>query len=215
MSAMDTPSIRQQRIIVVAFFLIIGAVVWWQSSPDSSHYPVQKFSKTFVPESAAEVDFTMAEAAWSDLQIDRQGNLEVNAQTESALLEAVALMQSRPSELLTARMALLLEKQFGATASQQIVQLLALLKNYKDAEQRFWAEHGDTDPPPHAALFELQDKLLGATLAKQLFSEQRRLADMMLASRRIRNDATLTEAERGRALLDLQEMVQDEGARSE
>jgi lipase chaperone LimK len=41
-------------------------------------------------------------------------------------------------------------------------------------------------------------------LAKQMFSEQRRLTNMMLASQQIRNDARLTQAEKERALSDLQ-----------
>jgi hypothetical protein len=211
MLATATPSIFQQRIVLVVFLVVIGLVVWWQNAGDRSA-PVQKFSQTRLPDGFDELDFTNAEAAWSGLHIDLQGNLQIDALTETALLDAMALMQGPPSELPMTRMAFLLEKQFGATASEQIMALLPLLKNYKDAEQRWWEENSSKDPPPHAELFRLQDELLGETLAKQMFSEQRRLANMMLASQRIRNDASLTQAEKDQALTDLQKTIQDTGA---
>ena len=111
-----------------------------------------------------------------------------------------------------ARMAFLLEKQFGAAASQQVMELLPVLKDYKEAEQRWWVENGSRNPPPHAELFRLQDELLGETLAKKMFSEQRRLVNMMLASQRIRNDDSLTQTEKDQALMALQQTVQEEGA---
>src|SRR5688500_8886756 len=111
-----------------------------------------------------------------------------------------------------ARMAFLLEKQFGATASQQIMELLPILKNYKEAEQRWWEENGSKNPPPHAELFRLQDELLGETLAKKMFSEQRRLATVMLANHKIRNDPSLTQTEKDQALRDLQKTFQEKGA---
>jgi len=210
---MATPSIVQQRVVLVVFLAIIGAVVWWQNAGDRPEYTVQKFSK---PPIADAVDFSSAEAAWSDLRIDSQGNLQIDALTESALLDAIALMSDQPSDGRSARIAFLLEKQFGATASKQIMELLPALKNYKEAEQRWWTENGNRNPPPHAELFELQDELLGETLAKQLFSEQRRLVSVMLASQQIREDAALTPAEKEQALMRLQESVRDEeGARVE
>jgi hypothetical protein len=212
MLAIATPSIVQQRIVLVVFLVVIGAAAWWQNAGGRSDYPVQKFSQTPVPDVFDELDFTIAEAAWSGLQIDSQGNLKIDALTETALVDAMDLLQGQASELPMARMAFLLEKQFGATASQQIMELLPILKNYKEAEQRWWAENGSKNPPPHAELFRLQDELLGETLAKKMFSEQRRLVSMMLASHQIRNDAALTQTEKDRALMDLQKSVQEEGA---
>jgi hypothetical protein len=212
MLAIATPSIAQQRIILVVFVVVIGAVLWWQHAGGSADYPVRKFSQTPVPDVFDELDFTSAEAAWSGLTTDSQGNLQIDALTETALVEAVALMQGQASELPMARMAFLLEKQFGATASQQIMELLPILKNYKEVEQRWWAENGSKNPPPHAELFRLQDELLGETLAKKMFSEQRRLANVMLASHQIRNDASLTQTEKDQALMDLQKTDQEEGA---
>lgn len=212
MLAIATPSIVQQRIIVVVFVVVIGAVLGWQTAGGSADYPVQKFSQTPVPDEFAELDFTNAEAAWSGLTIDSQGNLQIDALTETALIDAMALMQGQASELPVARMAFLLEKQFGATASQQIMELLAALQNYREAEQRWWVENGSSNPPPHAELFRLQDALLGETLAEKMFSEQRRLVNMMLASQRIRNDDSLTQTEKDQALMVLQKTVQEEGA---
>lgn len=216
MPAIRTPSIVRQRIILVVFFAVIGVVVWWQNADGGADYPVRKFSKTPVPHVVDELDFTNAEAAWSGLKIDPRGNLTIDALTETALLDAIALAHGQTSEpaseLATARMALLLEKQFGATASQQIMALLPILKNYKEREQRFWAENGNRNPPPHAELFQLQDELLGKSLAEKLFSEQRRLAKTMLASQQIRNDTGLTQAEKDRALMKLQTTLQAEGA---
>jgi hypothetical protein len=157
----------------------------------------------------------MAEAGWSGLQIDSQGNLQIDALTETALIDALALIPDESPELPMAQMAFLLEKQFGASASRQIMELLPALKNYKQAEQRWLEANGSKSPPPLAELFRLQDELLGETLAKKMFSEQRRLANMMLASQQIRNDASLTQTEKDRALMDLQKPVMDEGARSE
>jgi Proteobacterial lipase chaperone protein len=215
MLAIATPSIVQQRIVLVVFLVVIGALVWWQNAGGSSDYPVQKFSQTPVPDVFDELDFTMAEAAWSGLTIDSQGNLKIDALTETALVDAMALMQGQTSELSMARMAFLLEKQFGATASEQIMELVPILTNYKEAEKRWWEENGSKNPPPHAELFQLQDELLGETLAKKMFSEQRRLVNMMLASHQIRTDASLTQTEKDQALMDLQETLQKEGARIE
>ena len=213
MLAIDTPSIVRQRIILVVFWVVIGALVWWQNTSDKSEYPVQKFSQTPVPDVLAKLDFTSAEAAWSGLQIDTQGNLKIDALTETALADAIGLMNDQTSALPMARTALLLEKQFGATASRQIMELLPALRNYKDAEQRWWSENGSRNPPPLAELFQLQDQSLGEALAKKMFSAQRRLANMMLASHQIRNDASLTQAEKDQALMALQKsMPEEEGA---
>jgi len=215
MLAIAAPSIVQQRIILVAFVVVIVGSVWLQGAGDSTNYPVQKFSQSPVPGVLGELDFTSAEAGWSGLRLDSQGNLRIDALTETALIDAVALMQGNASEPAMTRMAFLLEKQFGSAASQQILALLPLLKNYKEAEQRWWAENGSRNPPPHAELFRLQDELLGETLARKMFSEQRRIANMMLASQQIRNDARLTQAEKDQALMELQKTVNDEGAPSE
>jgi Proteobacterial lipase chaperone protein len=212
MPVIATPSIVQQRIILVVFVVVIGLLVWWQYAGDNVGYPAQKFQPISLPDGFGELDFTNAEAGWSSLTIDSQGNLQIDALTETALVDTIALMQGPASEQAMPRIAFLLEKQFGATASQQIMELLPMLKNYKEAEQRWWAKNGSGDSPPHAELFRLQDELLGETLAKKLFSEQRRLANMMLASHRIRNDASLTQTEKDQALMDLQKTVQDEGA---
>jgi hypothetical protein len=212
MLAIATPSIVQQRIALVVLLVVIGALVWWQNAGGGSDSPAQKFSQTPVPDVFEALDFTIAEAAWSGLTTDSQGNLQIDALTETALLDAMALVQGQASELPMARMAFLLEKQFGATASQQIMELLPILKNYKEAEQRWWEKNGSKNPPPHAELFRLQDELLGETLAKKMFSEQRRLVNMMLASHQIRNDASLTQTEKDQALMDLQETLEKEGA---
>ncbi len=212
MLAIATPSIVQQRIILVVFVVVIGAASWWQNAGGSADYPVQKFSQTPVPDGFDELDFTNAEAAWSGLTIDSQGNLQIDALTETALIDAMALMQGQASELPMTRMAFLLEKQFGATASQQIMGLLPALQNYKEAEQRWWVENGGRNPPPHAELFRLQDELLGETLAEKMFSEQRRLVNVMLASQRIRSNESLTQTEKDQALMALQKTVQEEGA---
>lgn len=203
MLATDSPSIVQQRVIVVVFFAVIAALSWWQNTSGNSDHPVQKFSQTPLPADFDDLDFTMAEAAWSDLKIDSLGNLKIDASTESALLDAVALMHDRASDAPTMRMAVLLEKQFGATASRQIMALLPILKNYKEAEQHWWRENGSKNPPPHVELFRLQDEWLGETLAEKMFAEQRRLMNVMLTSHQIRNDASLTQIEKDQALMNL------------
>jgi hypothetical protein len=212
MPLVDTPSIVQQRIVLVVFLVVLGAVTWWASAGGSSDYPVQKFSPSPVPDALDELDFTSAEAGWSDLTIDSQGNLKIDALTESALVDAMALMNDQASQLSMARMAFLLEKQFGATASEQIMELLPRLKTYKEAEQLWWEENGSRDPPPHAELFRLQNAVLGETLANKLFSEQRRLLNMMHAIHQIRTDASLTQAEKDQALIDLQKTAPEEDA---
>ena len=212
MLAIATPTIFQQRMILVVFSVLIGAVVWWQNAGDSAEYPVQKFSRTPDPDVVDGLDFTSAEAGWSGLKIDANGNLQIDTLTETALIDAMALMGDQSSGRPMARMAFLLEKQFGATASRQIMELLPVLKAYKEAEQRWWEENGSKNPPPHAELFRLQDELLGETLATKMFSEQRRLANMMLATQLIRNDATLTQQEKDQALLELQKTIEEEGA---
>jgi hypothetical protein len=219
MSLLRTPSIAQQRIILIVLAAVIGASAWWQTASNHSNYSVQKFSTTPSPEIVSQLDFTDAEAAWSGLTIDSHGNFQIDARTDTALSDAIALIRDQPSksasELAMARMALLLEKQFGVTASRQIMELVPALKNYKEAEQRFWEENGNKNPPPHAELFQLQDQILGAELAKTLFSQQRRLARTMLASQQIQNDARLTQAEKDQALRELQKTLQAEGASSD
>jgi hypothetical protein len=217
--ATGAPSILQQRITLIVFLAVIGAVVWWQNAGDSLSRPVQKFLKTPLPDVVAELNFTLAEAGWSTLQFDSQKNLQINALTESALLDTIALMDEQTSELPMARMTLLLEKQFGTIASQQIMALLPVLKHYKEIEKRWWEENGSNNlsankPPDYAELFQLQDELLGETMAKLMFSEQRRLLQMMLASQQIRNDSSLTQAEKDQALLDLQTGFQDSSQES-
>jgi hypothetical protein len=198
------PSIVQQRIVVTVLVAMIAAAVVWQGSEDGASATVRKFSNAAI----SDVDFTNAEAGWSGLQIDAQGNLKINALTETALQDAIAVMQNHASERAMARMALLLERQFGTTGSQQIMTLLPVLKAYKEAELRWWAEHGNKNPLPHAALFKLQDSLLGELLADKLFSEQRRLLSMMQASQQIRDNAELTPAEKEEALKNLQKPLQ-------
>jgi len=210
-----TPSIVQQRIVLVVFAALIGAMVWWQNVGAGGDYPVKKFSRAEVPGAFEELDFTNAEAGWSSLRIDSHGNLQIDALTETALADAMALMQGPSSERSTTRMAFLLEKQFGVTASHQVMELLPMLKSYKEAEQRWWEENGSRNPPPHAELFRLQDEILGETLARRMFSEQRRIANLMLATQRIRSDGSLTQAERDQALIDLQNAAREEGVRIE
>jgi hypothetical protein len=212
MPAFVTPSLARQRIILVAFFAVIGVASWWQNTGNNSAYPVQKFPLTSLPDDFDALDFTNAEAAWSGLTLDAQGNLQIDALTESALIDAIALMQDETSDPAKRRMTFLLEKQFGTTASRQIMELLPILKNYKEAEQRWLQENGSKDPPRHAELFQLQDKLLGETLARKMFAEQRRLTNLMLATHQIRNDASLTRAEKDEALRRLQNTVDGEGA---
>jgi hypothetical protein len=212
MPLVDTPSIAQQRTVLAVLVVVIGAGVWWQNTGVSSDYPVQKYSQTAVPDVSHKLDFTSAEAAWSGLTIDSQGNLNIDALTESALVDALAMMNEQTSEQAMMRMAFLLKKQFGLIASQQILELLPILKTYKEAEQRWWETNGSRTPPPHAELFQLQDQLLGEKLAKTMFSEQRRLLNMMQAIQQIRTDASLTETQKEQALMDLQQGVPEEDA---
>jgi hypothetical protein len=212
---MPTPSVAQQRITVVIFFVLIGLAMGWQHRGDGASYVVQKFSQTPVPDAVEQLDFTTAEAAWSGLRIDSHGNLQIDSQTETALSEAVVLMDSETSGLPLARMAFLLEKQFGATARQQVMELLPLLKRYREAQQHWWEENASREPPHYAELFALQDELFGEQLAAQMFSGQRRLASMMLASQQIRNDANLTDTEKEQALMDLQKTLHEPGAPGE
>ncbi|MGI1680253.1 MAG: hypothetical protein K6L75_16045 [Cellvibrionaceae bacterium] len=217
--AVSRPFIFQQRIILIIFSVIISTLVWWQSAKVSINHSVQKFTITAIPDIVAELNFTNAEAAWSYLQTDSEGNLKINAQLESALVEAIDVMQDQTSESQVARMGLLLEKQFGPTASQQFVALLPALKNYKEIEMR-WLEKNNSNnfstkkTPDHAELFQLQDELLGEALAEKMFSEQRRLAIMMSASLEIRNDINLTEAEKKQAMIDLQTRFQNNSQES-
>jgi hypothetical protein len=219
MPTLRTPSIAQQRIILVVFSAAIAALAWWQSIGGRADYPeqklVQKLSPALAPDVVEKLDFTNIEAAWSGLRIDSRGNLQVDALTDTALSDAIALIRDQPSkpasELAMARTGFLLEKQFGATASRQVMELLSVLKHYKEAEQKFWEENGGKNPPPHAELFQLQDEMLGKTLAEKLFSEQRRLATVMLASQQIQNDTTLTQAEKDQALMELQTTLQEKG----
>ncbi len=205
MSVFATPSIARQRIVLVVFAACVAAAAGWQHASKDHDYPAQIFVQTKLPANVSSIDFTNAEAAWSTLQFDAQGRLQIDALTESALADAISLMTS---EAATARVGFLLEKQFGAHAGQQIMELLPKLKRYKEAEHRWWLENA-SEHPPHAQLFQLQDELLGEALAAKLFSQQRRLVDLMLATHRIRNDANLTEQEKEAALLKLQTAPED------
>ena len=207
-------SSTQQSIALIVLSAVIGVVVWWEYTGGNTNYPVQKFSQTPLPKVVAELDFTVAEGSWSGLQFDSQGNLLIDASTESVLVDAIAVIQEQHPGSQMARMALLLEKQFGAKASQQVMVLLLVIKDYKEMEQRWWEQYSSSDltankPPPHEELFQLQDELLGEELAERMFSEQRRLMTMMLANQQIRNDPNLTEAEKEQALMDLQKTFQD------
>jgi hypothetical protein len=200
-----TASISQQRIILLSFLLVLGLMAWWQSAGVSFDHSAQKF----YPAPVVDVDFTKAESSWSGLRVDRQGNLVIDAVTESALLDAMSLARGDPNSPLLTRMALLLEKQFGSVASKQVMALLPVLKNYKAFEQRWWEENGGRNPPAYEELFQIQDEVLGESLASSMFSDQRRLARMMLASHEIQNDAKLTQAQREQALEVLRKNFQE------
>lgn len=206
---MHSLSIAQHRTVLVLFVALIAAAVVWQNACEGIEYHrAQKFSPAAA---LGEIDFTDAEAAWRDLKIDSQGNLVVDALTESSLLDAMTFVNDQHAGKSMERMAFLLEKQLGATATRQIVELLPRLQRYKEAEQRWWTENGSRIPPPHEELFQLQDQMLGETLAKELFSEQRRLMKLMLASQQIRNDARLTPTQRDQALMNLQMAAHPDG----
>jgi len=203
-SASGSPSLFWQRVMLMVFLTAIGAVAWWLNAASKPDYAAQKISAPPLTEVVADLNFTNAESSWSGLQFDAQGNLIIDSHTEPALSDAIILVQHQGSKQATERMVLLLEKQFGTAASQKIMALFDLLKQYKDFEQRWWAENSNRMPPPHDELFQLQDELLGEALAEKLFSEQRRLANMMLASYRINNDSNLSQEEKDRALAELQ-----------
>lgn len=208
------PSIFFQRIVLISFLVIMGIVVWWQQAGGSLNQPVQKFSKTSVPDVVAELNFTNAEAAWNDLQFDSQGKLKIDRLTETALVDSIDLMNGKDYEQRMERIALLLEKQFGETGSQEVMALLPILKNYKEIEQRWWQEKSGNEissdePPDYAELFQTQDELLGETRAKLMFSEQRRLIKMMLASYEVQNDQSLTQTEKDLALSELSQAFQE------
>lgn len=209
MSMIKTPSMLQQRIVLVAFAAIMGIVILWQNAGDSGAYSVRKFSKSVVPADVATLDFEAAEAAWSGLHLDAYGNLRIDALTETALVDALSFMDDPAS---MKRMAFLLEKQFGQTAALQIMELLPTLKNYKDLEQRWLTKNAASNPPPYAELFNLQDELFGATVAEKLFSTQRHLANLMLRTHEIQDDANLTQAQKDLALHEVQKSVQAERA---
>lgn len=205
------PSIALQRIILIAFFTFAGALAWWQHSSQNDNDLVRKFTAAPLPEDVVDIDFSAAEAAWSELEVNDQGMLEINAQTELALSEVITLMNQEAFDSQVDRMVFLVEKQLGASVSQQFAELLPALKNYKDVEQRWWEENGNTVPPAYAELFQLQDEILGEALAEKLFAEQRRLANVMLASYHIQQDAGLTQAQKDQALADLQSKIHGGG----
>lgn len=202
--ATPKPSIVIERVMLVVFLGVVSASAWWQGAGTAAVHSVQKFSKTPVADSVADMDFASAESSWSALSIDSPGNLRVDARTHTALIDTVALLHGESFEPTITRIGLLLEKQFGPSASQQIVELLPLLKVYEAVEQQWWEEGGRRNPPAYAQLFRLQDELLGEELAAKLFSEQRRLASLMLASHQIQNDSSLNQTQKQQALINLQ-----------
>ena len=213
---LPTPTLAEQRFILVVFLAIVCIAVWWQRGANNSNYAGRRFSTTPLSDIVERLDFASAEAAWSGLSVDADGNLKIDALTETALADAVALIRNQTSaeasDLAMARVLFLLEKQYGANASGQISALLPVLKIYKELEQQWWQENGAKSPPPYEELFHAQDRLLGAKLAKTMFAKQRRLATMMHDSQKIRIDPKLTQAEKERALLDLQKNFQAEEA---
>lgn len=203
------PSIKQLRVILIIFLSTIIVVIWWQNTAGTTSYSVQKISTTPIAKNAAELDLTTAEGAWSGLEFDLDGNLEINARTEASLVDTIPLIEGKSSEPKMARIGLLLEKQFGANASQQIIALIQTLKDYKEAEQHWWKENINTIPPAHTELFQLQDEFFGKTQAKKMFSQQRRYRIMMLASYQIKNNTNLTQAEKDQQLIALHKAFQE------
>jgi hypothetical protein len=197
------PSIAAQRIAAATILSALAVLAWWQVANDMGAR-AQEFSPTPLPAELRDLDFSHAEASWSQLTIDPAGNLLIDKMTEPALGEAIDIIRSHGSEAALSRMAFLLKKQLGDVASRQVMELLPKLAAYKEAEQQWWAENAGKTPPPHEELFELQDEFLGRTLAQQMFSEQRRVVALMLETQRIRDDATLTQAEKELALIKLQ-----------
>jgi len=197
-------NIDRQRLALVVLFILGGAAAWWQNAGEMPTASVKTFSATELPPAVADLDFTSAAASWSDLHVDAQGALKIDGRLELALSETIALTRDEAFEAQAARIALLIEKQLGASASRQFAELLPVLQNYKEAEQRWWQENGRHSPPPYADLFALQDDMLGEALAAQLFADQRRMANVMLASYQIQHDESLTQAQKDRALMDLQ-----------
>lgn len=208
-----TLTIVQQRIIAGVLAALLASAAAWQASGDAGSYPVQKILQTPQPDTVDALDLSSAEAAWSELTIDAHGDLRIDAMTEPALAETIALLDEFPSQPVTSRIAFLLEKQFGASTSQQILALLPKLQRYKQAEQRWWETHADDESPPHEQLFRMQDELLGAELAQAMFAEQRRVWSLMMETHRIRSDPNLTPEEQEAALLELQQRARlEDGA---
>lgn len=200
---LKAPSIALQRIVLVVFLAAVCAMMLWQHRSENSNYLVRIFTTEPLPDAVVDLDFGAAEAAWSELSIDAEGALEINAQTDLALSEVIALMSDDAFDIQLDRMAVLIDKQLGADISQQFAELLPSLKEYKEVEEHWWAEHGNDIPPPFSKLFQLQNDVLGEALAGKLFSEQRQLAEIMLAGYRIQTDAALSQAEKDQAMMDL------------
>lgn len=198
------PSVVLQRIIIVVLFSAVGAATWWQNPENNDSYTVRKVTARPLASDVSDIDFGAAEAAWSEVEINSAGTFAINASAELALSEVIALMSDEAFDVQLERMALLVEKQFGGGVQREFAELLPVLKNYQDLEQRWWEENGSTMPPAYAELFRLQDEVVGEDLASKLFSEQRRLAKMMLAGYHIQNDAELTQEEKDQALANLQ-----------
>jgi hypothetical protein len=198
-----TPSIATQRLAVAAFLASLVTLTWWQGAGDLEPR-VRKFLPAPLPAEVREFDFSHAEASWSQLTIGSAGNFLIDSMTEPALSEATDIIRSQGTGATLSRLGFLLEKQFGDVAGRQLMELLPRLAAYKNAEQQWWAENADKTLPRYEELFALQDDFLGKTVAQQMFSDQRRVMTLMLESQRIRNDPTLTEAEKALSLQKLQ-----------
>ncbi len=204
-------SIMQQRLLMVTLVALVTIVVSWLNGRFDYSAPIIKVAPPQVAEEASQLAFMNAESSWSYLEFDDEGQLIIDGRTESALIDAIALLHYQTADSQIERMSLLLEKQYGARRSQQILELLPVLKNYKEIEQDWWKEHAQLQPVPHDELFALQDQVLGKELAGKLFSEQRRLMQLMIASNEIENNPELNEEQKQHALMKLNQSFQEAG----
>ena len=209
-SAIGKPTVFQQRMTLILFLVVIGVLIWWQNTNVVIVQSVQKFSATELPSEVLALDFGATEDSWSGLSVDAQGSLVIDAHLESALVQVNSLLAGDKSEIKKERMTLLLNKQFGKAAAQEFIELLPVIKTYKEAEQRWWAENGKEVPPPFEGLYQLQDKMLGPELARTMFYEQRRLTKLMQANFQITNDGSLSQEEKEQALKELRQEFQED-----
>lgn len=190
---------RVQAGLVLALLLVVGA--HYVLTRDADFAPALKVSEPQLAPELSRINFGDIELTLADLQFSDAGTLRIDASTESVLSVASQEFDLDTPASAKARARFLIQQLFPEPQATQVINLFERYLAFNEARIHWRLEH--TEPTSlqeeikqFEAMNELQDKTLGKNLADQLFNEQRRLERMMLESRVLDADTSLSPEEK-------------------